>query len=168
MNLSLRSIDENDIEDIARLANDRDIAKATATLPYPYTISDAETWLSYVNRTDSEHVFAIVSKKLFVGVIGLVLEAENNRAELGYWLGKQYWNQGIASAAVQMILEVAFGVLKVNKVYAQAFGANIASHKVLEKNGFVREGCLKEHFVRMGETQDVMYYGLKMANYDNK
>ncbi|MBT3320130.1 MAG: GNAT family N-acetyltransferase [Clostridia bacterium] len=167
MNISLRYIDENDIEDIARLANDRDIAKTTATLPYPYTMSDAITWFDYVSSTEREHVFAIVNKKHFVGVIGLVHEIENNRAELGYWLGKQYWSKGFASAAVQMILGYAFTVLKVNKVYAQAFGTNTASHKVLEKNNFVLEGCLKEHVVRMGVTHDVLYYGLQKANYDS-
>lgn len=168
MNLSLRAIEDNDIEDIARLANELDIAKATASLPYPYTLSDAKTWLNYVRTTNSEHAFAIVSKKRFVGVVGLVHEKDNNRAELGYWIGKQYWNQGIASAAVAMILGFAFSVLNVNKVYAQSFGNNIASHKVLENNGFVREGCLKEHVVRMGETHDLTYYGLTLANYDNK
>ena len=164
MNLSLRFIDEHDIEDIARLANDRDIAKTMANLPYPYTLTDAKTWLSYVNRTESEHVFAIADKKHFMGIIGLVHERDNNRAELGYWLGKKYWNKGFASGAVEMILGYAFGVLNVNKVYAQAFGTNTASHKVLEKNGFVREGCLKDHYVRMGKTHDVIYYGLQKTD----
>ncbi len=164
MSLSLRFIEEHDIEDIARLANDRDIAKTTTSLPYPYTLTDAKTWLSYVNRTESEHVFAIADKKRFMGVVGLVHERDNNRAELGYWLGKQYWNKGFASGAVEMILGYAFGVLNVSKVYAKAVGTNTASHKVLEKNGFVREGCLKDHCVRLGETFDVLYYGLHKAN----
>lgn len=168
MNLSLRYIDNDDLNDIARLANDRDIAKTMASLPYPYTLTDAKTWLDYVVRTESEHVFAIVNKKHFMGVVGLVLERDNNRAELGYWLGRQFWNKGFASGAVQMILGYAFSVLNVNKVYAQAFGTNAASHKVLEKNGFVLEGCLKDHYVRMGETHDVLYYGLQKSSFDNK
>ena len=167
MSLSLRFIEESDIEDIARLANDRDIAKTMASLPYPYTLTDAKTWLDYVNRTESEHVFAIADKKRFMGVISLVHERDNNRAELGYWLGKQYWNKGFANGAVQMILGYAFGVLNVGKVYAQAFGTNTASHKVLENNGFVREGFLKDHCVRMGETHDVLYYGLHNTNIGN-
>jgi len=166
MNLSLRYIDSDDLKDIARLANNRDIAEAMATLPYPYTLTDAKTWLDYVNNTESEHVFAIVNKKRFMGVIGLVHEGENNRAELGYWLGKEYWNNGFVSCAVQMIISYAFTILKVNKIYAQVFGSNTASHKVLEKNGFVLEGCLKEHFIRMGKVHDVLYYGLHKAAFD--
>jgi ribosomal-protein-alanine N-acetyltransferase len=167
MNLSLREVEQNDIEDIARLANDRDIAAMTASLPYPYTKNNAKTWLDYVNNTQSEHVFAIEHDNRFIGIIGLVHESENNRAELGYWLGKEYWNRGFASAAVQIVLGYAFTVLQVSKVYAQAFGSNIASHKVLEKNGFVREGCLERHFVRMGTTHDILYFGLLKESYNH-
>ncbi len=80
-------------------------------------------------------------------------------------MGKPYLKKGYASGAVEKGLWYAFTVLNVNKVYAQAFGTNTASHKVLEKNGFAREGCLKDHYIRMGETHDVLYYGLQKNTY---
>lgn len=168
MNLSLRYIENDDLENIARLANDRDIAKTTTSLPYPYTISDAKTWHAYVSRTDTEHVFAIINKKRLVGVIGLVQESEHSRAELGYWLGKEYWNFGFATGAVEMIIGYAFSVLKVNKIYSQVYKANSASSKVLEKNGFVLEGCLEKHCVRMDKTHDVLLYGLQKKDCLNR
>ena len=166
MNLSLRPIEKSDIETIAALANERDIAKMALLLPYPYTVSDAKTWLDYISKTEKEHVFAIIGSKKMIGVIGLVNEPEHKRAELGYWLGKQYWNKGCMTGAVQMILGYAFGVLKVNKVYANVFAGNEASQKVLQKNGFVLEGILKQHVIRMGTVHDLMYFGLLKQDYE--
>jgi len=166
MQTSIRFIEETDLKRIAQLANDRDIAEMTARLPYPYTISDAQTWFDYVAHTELEHVFAICSGKELIGVIGLVLEPEHKRAELGFWLGKSYWNQGHASAAAQIMVGYAFSTLGVTKVYARCFGANNNSKRVLEKNGFVLEGQLKQHYIRMGTVQDVCYYGLQKADYE--
>lgn len=167
MNIAIRPIEQSDIERIALLVNDRDIAKTTSRLPYPYTISDAKKWFDYISRTESEHSFAIADKKTFLGVIGLVHEPEHQRAELGYWLGKQYWNQGITSIAVEMMLGYAFQILKVNKVYAYVYGENTASQKVLNKNGFKLEGNLKQHTVRMGMIHDLMIFGLLREDYND-
>jgi RimJ/RimL family protein N-acetyltransferase len=135
-------------------------------LPYPYTVTDAKTWYDYICKTEKEHAFAIVAKKKMMGVVGLVHEPEHKRAELGYWLGRQYWNSGYMTSAIEMILGYAFGVLKVNKVYANVFGTNEASKKVLIKNGFYLEGTLKQHCSRMGTLHDLMCFGILKENYD--
>lgn len=166
MNIALRPIESSDVNRITELCNDRDIAKTTARLPYPYTFSDAETWLDYITKTEAEHVFAISEDNEMVGVVGLVHEQEHDRAEIGYWLGRQYWNRGIATASVEMMIGYAFTVLGVNKIYASVFAANTASVKVLEKNRFVLEGCLKQHYIRMDTLHDIMCFGLLKANYD--
>ena len=168
MNVSLRPLEKSDIDTISALANDRDIAKMTLRIPFPYTLSDAKSWIDYVVRTESEHVFAITGKKETLGVIGLVHEPEHKRAELGYWLGRQYWNKGYMTGAIEMILGYAFEVLKVNKVYANVFAANEASQKVLKKNGFEPEGCLKQHSFRMGIMHDLLYFGILKENYYKK
>lgn len=167
MNIALRPIELSDIERIAQLCNDHDIAKTTARLPYPYTVLDAKTWLDYVQDTDAEHVFAITDNKEMLGVVGLVHEPEHDRAEIGYWLGRDYWSKGIATAAVEMILGYAFSVLDVNKVYAKVFAGNEASAKVLANNGFVLEGCLKQHYIRMGTLHDLLCFGLLKTNYNS-
>lgn len=168
MQISIRFIEDNDLGRIAQLANNRDIALMTARLPYPYTRSDAQTWYDYVMRTESEHVFAICLGKELVGVIGLVHEADHKRAELGYWLGADYWNKGCASAAAEILLGYAFTTLGVNKVYAHCFAVNKASSKVLEKTGFVLEGCQRQHYIRMGHVHDLLCYGLFKENYNRR
>ena len=160
MQMSIRCIDRTDINDIVRLANDEAIARMTAQLPYPYTMAHAETWLSYLDTADHEHVFAVCHNEEFIGVIGVVHEPEHERAELGYWLGQPYWNKGYMTAAADMAIAYAFTVLGVQKIYARCFSDNPGSARVLEKNGFVREGFLKDHCIRMGQTKDVLCYGL--------
>ena len=166
MNLSLRPVEKSDIETIAELVNDKDIARTTARLPYPYTVSDAKTWYDYICKTEKEHVFAICEKKKMVGVVGLVHEPEHRRAEIGYWLGRNYWSKGYMTIAVEMMLGYAFGVLKVNRVYANIFSINEASQKVLMKNGFVKEGILKQHYLRMGTLHDLVCFGILKEDYE--
>lgn len=166
MDISIRCIDRGDIDDVARLANCYEIARMTANLPFPYTREHAVTWLDYVQSTQSEHVFAILAGGRFSGVVGLVHESEHGRAELGYWLGEPFWNQQVMTAAAGLAVGYAFAMLNVNKVYARCFTLNAASRRVLEKNGFLQEGCLRAHHVRLGVVHDVLCYGLLRGDYD--
>ena len=160
MDLSIRPVENADLEDIARLANNIDVAEMTAALPYPYTKEHAKTWLQYIEHKNNEYIFALCGNHQFMGVVGLIHEAEHERAELGYWLGQPYWNKGHMTGAVGIAVEYAFTMLKVKRIYAQCFAQNAASKRVLEKNGFLLEGCLKKHFIRMGKQRDILCYGL--------
>lgn len=165
MDISIRCIDRADTADITRLANNIHIAQMTANLPYPYTTEHAQIWLSYIEKTPAEHVFAVTGKGVFMGVVGLVHEDEHERAELGYWLGEDYWNKGVMSKAADMAVAYAFSMLKVSKVYSRCFASNTASQHVLDKCGFVLEGCLKAHHCRMGKLHDLLCYGLLKQDY---
>jgi len=166
MEISLRGIEESDLVRIAELANDKEIARVAASLPYPYTAADARTWYDYLQANRHEHVFAICADGKMAGVIGLVHEAAHSRAELGYWLGRAYWGKGYASAAAEMMVGYAFASLGVNKVYANCFAVNTASRRVLQKCGLKHEGTQRRHHVRMGQTHDVLLFGLLKEDYD--
>jgi len=165
MDISICCIGEEDLPDIARLANDIGIAAMTNNLPHPYTMAHAQAWFDYVQSHDSEHVFKICGNGRLMGVIGLVHEKEHGRAELGYWLGKPYWNRGVMSAAVPMALAYAFEVLGVRRVFARCYAVNAASRRVLEKNGFLQEGCQRQHHECMGAIHDLICYGLLRDEY---
>lgn len=166
MDISIRCIDRGDISDVARLADNLLIAQMTANLPYPYTSEHAKTWLDYVESNENEHVFAVLGDGEFMGVVGLVHEPEHERAELGYWLGQDYWNNKVMTAAAGMAVAYAFTMLGVQKIYSRCFAANKASSRVLEKNGFVREGCQRAHHIRLGIVEDVLCYGLLRSEYE--
>jgi ribosomal-protein-alanine N-acetyltransferase len=137
----------------------------TAILPYPYTDEHARSWIAALVKRPDEHVFAILSDGAFRGVVGLTYDAEQDRAELGYWLGRPYWGKGMASAAAAFAVEYAFRVLNARRVYAHCFSVNSASRRVLEKTGLKYEGCLRQHFVRMGTVHDLLCFGLLKEEY---
>ncbi len=166
MDISIRCIDRGDLPDVARLANNFSIAQMTANLPFPYTLEHAQIWLDYVEATENEHVFAIIGGGRFMGVVGLVHEPEHERAELGYWLGEPYWNKKVMTTAAGLAIGYGFTMLGIQKIYSRCFMPNKASQRVLEKNGFLPEGCLRAHHIRMGVVQDVLCYGLLRTEYE--
>jgi GNAT superfamily N-acetyltransferase len=84
---------------------------------------------------------------------------------LGYLIAEKYHNQGIATKAVDLILEKAFDQGNLRKVKATTAVSNVASYRVLQKNGFLLEGCLKEEFLILGELQDAYSWGLIKDNF---
>ena len=53
---------------------------------------------------------------------------------MGYWVGESFWGNGIASESVELIINYAFSVLKLEEVYAHVYSQNNRSIRVLEKN----------------------------------
>jgi RimJ/RimL family protein N-acetyltransferase len=79
-------------------------------------------------------------------------------AELGYWLGKDFWGRGIVTEAVAAFTDFCFQDFPLRRVYAEPFANNSASVRVLEKAGFVFEGRLKNNVVKDGELLDSLLY----------
>jgi RimJ/RimL family protein N-acetyltransferase len=86
--------------------------------------------------------------------------ADYRSARLGYCLDDSAWGQGYATEAVGAVLGWAFETLDLNRVQAEADTRNVASARVLEKLGFVREGTLREDCVVNGDVSDSWVYGL--------
>ncbi len=81
-------------------------------------------------------------------------------ATLGYVYGEVAWGQGYATEAADALLDWAFDTLDLNRVQAETDTRNLASARVLEKLGFVREGTLREDCVVNGDVSDSWVYGL--------
>jgi RimJ/RimL family protein N-acetyltransferase len=88
------------------------------------------------------------------------LNLDNERAEIGYALGREHWGQGLMNEALQSLLEYAFEILKLRRVEADVDPRNTSSIRTLERLGFQREGCLRERWHVGGEIQDALFYGL--------
>lgn len=102
-----------------------------------------------------------VSDGVFVGWCGLTgWNPVNRSASLGYCLGAAAWGHGYATEAAHGLLRWAFDTLDLNRVQAEADTRNVASARVLEKVGFVREGTLREDCVVNGEVSDSWVFGL--------
>ena len=166
----IRSYRPEDLHEILCYADDREVSiQMRDRFPYPYTRKDAKHWLRYVSEQDPETNFAIATDTGLIGGIGLELrdDVEQGTAEVGYWLGKPYWGQGIATAALKTLIPWAFVRFDLVRLCGWVFESNPASGRVLEKCGFVLEGRLRQAIVKEGRRMDLFLYGLLRSEMRN-
>lgn len=130
--------------------------------PHPYTFADAKRWIETANPVTPITNFAIEVDGAAVGAIGLVLREDVFRrsAEIGYWLGEEFWGRGIVTEAVRAVTEYAFATFDLCRVYAGVFEWNPASMRVLEKAGYEFECRMKKSVTKDGETIDELIYAV--------
>jgi RimJ/RimL family protein N-acetyltransferase len=152
---------------LVRCADDREIWRnMTDAFPHPYTLRDAVEWIARVEHQVPPRHFAVLVDGALVGGAGVepMPEFGGRCANLGYWLGSREWGRGIATAVVEALVPYAFGTLGVARLQATVFGWNPASARVLEKNGFLREGRLRNAVSKNGEVTDLLVYGLLLED----
>lgn len=153
--LLLRAPAAGDIDQIARLANDEGIARMTTAMPYPYYRADAEAFVARAQALDParEAVFAIERPgDGLVGVLGLH-PSGGLGPEIGYWIGRPYWGQGIASEAASAVMDWAGRDWRRRVACAGYFADNPASGRVLERAGFLHTGEVqRRHSTARGES----------------
>jgi ribosomal-protein-alanine N-acetyltransferase len=157
----IRDWGQKDARSIAKYANNRHIAMWLRDgFPYPYTLADAEAFLSVVARQNLRTAFALATADEAVGGIGVEFGRDVHRftAELGYWLGEPFWGRGIMTQAVRLLTAWAFENLELYRIYATVFEGNAASERVLKKAGYTREGCLRASVFKNGRILDQSLY----------
>jgi [ribosomal protein S5]-alanine N-acetyltransferase len=164
---------KKDIPTIIKHLNQPVISQTTLHIPYPYSRKDAMIWVTK-NKQEIikglSYTFAIIHKKTnqMIGAIGLHLNDEHNRAEVGYWIAVSHWNQGVATEALIRILEFGFLKLELNKIYATHLVKNPSSGRVMIKAGMTREGKLIEHYRKGEEYITVIQYGMTASAYHKR
>ena len=164
--LILRPFAATDAPDVQRLAGAPEVADTTLNLPHPYMVSDAEQWISsHADRLafGSSVAYAVTRRTdgVVLGAISLMeISARDRRAELGYWLGVPFWNQGYMTEAADALVDYGFSQLNLNKITAAHFGRNLASGRVMQKIGMRQEGMQRRHVCKNGIFEDSVLYGL--------
>lgn len=157
MEVTLRKLSINDTQQIAKLLNNKRIwDNLTDSVPYPYTLDDAEWFIDFECKDKQLTAFAILYKEEFCGIISLTRQADIYRmnAELGYWVGEPFWGKGIASEAIRKVLQIGFGEIKLERIFAGVFDFNKPSMRVLEKNGFKQEGIFRNAVLKNNQLMD--------------
>ena len=133
-------------------------------LPYPYTEADADWWLGMVAENDGkEGVWrAIVVDGQIVGSISVerMADEQRNAGSIGYMILTPFWSQGVGTEAVRQICGIAFRKLALERIVGEVFPENLASARVLEKNGFRLEETKAGAVEKGGKAIDVRVYGL--------
>lgn len=146
---------------------ERDIYDRTLRIPFPYTDADADEWLALAAKTTKQqggpvHWAIRTPDDFLIGGCGFdgFQVGKSHRAEIGYWLAKPFWGQGIMTAIVHRLCQHAFEEFGLVKITAHVFIHNAASARVLEKCGFQQEGPLRRHFLKGGQFMDARLFAL--------
>lgn len=163
--LILRRFRAEDAPAIAEQLNDPEVTKSTHSLSYPFTVSGAEAWIQRQHadfESNSSYVFAVTDRQTgaIFGFICMICEKRDQRGELGYAYGRKYWGHGIATEATRAVIEFAFQVKNLHKVYARHFASNPASGRVMQKCGMRYEGTQLSHDFKIDHFEDVLSYGI--------
>ena len=167
--VNLREPSINDAEDIVCLMS-YNVSKYLYEVPNPYTIEDAINFIksahSDFNSLTALH-FAIeyrdksepANNLVLVGAISLKnIDLVNKKADLGYWIGEQYWGRGIATECIRLVIHYALSELELEEVSAYVFPENKASIRVLEKNGMKKKGQVNEYHKISGRYRISLIY----------
>lgn len=161
-NYHLRPFKDSDKDDLVRIANNKKIAQfLTNKFPHPYTKQDAINWLKLCKTKRGEIRFAIATETELIGGFGL-LPCSDIHAQtmgLGYWLSEDYWGKGIVTQVVARMVEYIFEIYPdIVRLEALVYEGNEGSKRVLEKNGFTCEGCLRKNITKYDKIYDAFIY----------
>ena len=167
--LLLRAFVDSDAPAVELLLNDKEIASNTRTIDYPYPKGAGIEWISKITKwreTGDGYAFAICRPQqdgegeFLIGAVGLEINKEDHNAELGYWLGREFWNQGYCTEAAKSVIEFGFETVGLRRITSNHMVRNPASGRVMDKIGMTREGLLRKHVRKWGVFEDVVVYGM--------
>jgi RimJ/RimL family protein N-acetyltransferase len=170
--VTIRPFRSGDAEPLARHADDREVWLGLRDLfPHPYAIDDARRFIAFAAGMMPPTFFAIDVDGAFAGGIGYTPRTDVERigAEVGYWLGREFWGRGIATAALRLLTVHAFAAQpELQRLFAVPFASNGASARVLEKAGYTREGVLRRSVIKDGRVQDQFMYAILRDEHDRR
>mgnify|MGYP000856639104 FL=1 len=167
--VTIRRFKRSDKVRMAEIANNEKVAaNLRDAFPSPYTLEDAQKFISMCLRQEPYEVFAIEFEGEYVGNIGLHRQSDVYRktAELGYFIGEPYWHRGITPRAVNLICEYGFRELDIIKIFSGVFSFNTPSQRVLEKCGFKLEAVLRAAVIKNGKICDEYRYAKILSGYE--
>jgi RimJ/RimL family protein N-acetyltransferase len=181
--LTLRTVEREDLEFLQRWRNDPDLRDALG-FTHPTTADEVERQYERWTVEADDALSLLVCLEHGgaprgpldtasgdavepVGHVAL-FDVEDDHGELAYWLVPDHHGRGHATRAVSAVLDHAFDALGLHRVHAKVFGHNAASQGFLESLGFTREGVLRDHAFRRGGYVDEHRFGLLAAEWHER
>ena len=140
--LILRRWTESDAESLYEYAKDPAIGPIAGWPPHK-SVEESLNIIKTVFMCDECYAICEKDKDVAIGAISLKLNGQtdmtdrDDECELGYWIGKPFWGQGLIPEASQELLRYAFEELGMRAVWCGYYEGNEKSHRVQEKLGFV-------------------------------
>lgn len=168
--LLLRKVTGRDAQDMFEYSRDPEVAKHVLWEPHR-SISDSRGYIRFLQRKyrltePSSWGIELKSTGKLIGTIGFMWwQQENSSAEVGYSLGRMYWNKGYMTEALKAVLRHAFLEMRLHRIEAQHEIDNPASGTVMEKAGMKKEGVLRGRLYNKGKYIDVALYAILIDDF---
>lgn len=155
--LSLSRVKRSDAPAIQQWLNEREMFNNTLRIPFPYQLDDARERIRMNRRFERRHRqqmdWAIRDEEgQLIGMIGRHYQygMYSHRDEIGYWLARPYWGQGVMTTVIRKFCQMLFETTNLIRLEATVFEHNEASIRVLVKTGFQQEGFMRKAFLKEG------------------
>jgi ribosomal-protein-alanine N-acetyltransferase len=168
--LMLRRISNDDVNEVLSLRGNPETMKY---IPRPLANNEEDVLAhialieeKIVNNTGINWGITIKGNSKLIGVIGHYrIQPENHRAEIGYMILPEYSGKGITTEAIKVVIAYGFEQMNLHSIEAIIDPQNIASERVLQKNGFVKEAHILENELWDGKFWDTVIYSLLKRNF---
>jgi len=163
--LILRRLSMSDAEDVFAYASDPEVARHVSWNAHA-TLEDSRAFLAaIVEQYHNGHVagWGVEHRadRRLIGTAGFIYwNIDHARAEIGYAIGRSYWNAGYMTEAVREIIRFGFERMKLNRIEARCKVDNAGSARVMEKSGLRYEGTLRQQMIVKGEYRDLKMYAI--------
>lgn len=158
--LVLRLIDVADAQDIFEFTSDPEVEKLTGMFTLHHSYEETQAYIqncleNYKKRNTIPWAIIYKPQKKVIGIFSLFsYNTKHSKAEIGYTFSRNYWGQGFATDATQAAIAFGFNTLGLHRIQATFDPRNLASGKVLEKNGFQYEGLMRDYYFLRNEFCD--------------
>lgn len=163
--LILRGITEEDADDLFTNFSNQEVMKYYGSNPMESKEEAVGLINGFTNNFSEKKGIRwgiqLKGKRNLIGTVGFhAWSPKNNRAEIGYELNPEFWNQGFAKEAISRVMEYGFQEMELKRIGAVVFLENYPSGELLLKLGFMKEGILRSYIVQNGISYDTNIYSI--------
>jgi len=169
--IGLRKLKSSDAVFISNSAKNKGITRYTHIIQQPFDLARAKKFIKKAQQDIKEkkaYEFGIElrEKKELIGTINFLnINKKNKNSEIGIWISKKYWGQGLAKEALVLMLRFGFEKLKLERIQARVLHKNIPAQNLLKKLGFKLEGKLRRKTYFKNKWYDDLVYGILRKEY---
>ncbi|MGM7702551.1 GNAT family N-acetyltransferase [Pseudalkalibacillus sp. Hm43] len=169
--LKLREVTNGDANDLYLYLSDPEVMKHMGLQPYESaeSVQDEIDWYAsiYGKGTGIRWGITIKGDDRVIGSCGFLnYQSKHHRAEVGFELHKAQWGKGIAAEALQAVLKYGFEQFELERIEALIEPANTPSQRLVENQGFLREGLLRHYEYTCGKFDDLYMYSILRSDFE--
>lgn len=171
--LILREVTKNDAESLLAYLSDQQVTRHMGLDPFVSAEDalDEIDWYQSIfdDGTGMRWGITIKEEDRVIGSCGFLnMSQKHRRAEIGFELSREYWGNGIAGEALEAVIAYGFSQLELNRIEALIEPANSPSQRLVERNGFMREGLLRDYEYTQGKFDDLYMYSALKREFDDE